>query len=329
MREFAAGSLVKHHTLGMGKVVAVEPTALHVFFPASDTRYAAKLRWPAAGSFLSVGGLAPDPWLEGLTSFAMDSTAGRYALAANFITQDEAVAAYLAEHPAGFQAPASTKAGPSRGARWRAAGAEWVSVMGDGQAEKLLEDGRYDELARRASRVAARAAAIPGMMEAEVLAEAFDAGDAVRHYFEALFGFLSVPTPARARFDRLSAAAVALGAPSDAAWPLVTFFPFVATPTRHAVLLHRSACNGAARLGCDLQYQDAPRWVTYERLRDLSSRLLEKLAPSGAQDLVDVECFLHATGARRPPAAATRRAPTGAGAEKVKGARTAPAKKKR
>jgi hypothetical protein len=69
------------------------------------------------------------------------------------------------------------------------------------------------------------------------------------------------------------------------------------------VLVPRSASGGASRLGCDLQYQAAPNWATYSRLRDLSARLLEKLAPSGAKDLSDVEVFLHATGARRPPAA--------------------------
>jgi hypothetical protein len=331
VKDFAAGSLVRHQTLGTGKVVAVEPTALHVFFPASDTRYAAKLRWPTAGSFLSRDDLDRDPWLEGLTSFAMDSASGRYALAANFISQDEAVAAYLAEHPGAFQVTtaATPRSGPSRGARWRSACAEWVSVMGEGQAEKLLEDGRYEELARRAARVAARAATIPGMIETEVLAEAFETGDVVRHFFEALFGFLSVPAPARARFDRLSAAALALGVPSDAAWPMATFFPFVARPSHHMVLLHRSACAGAGRLGCDLQYQGMPTWATYGRLRDLSTRLLAKLGPSGARDNVDVECFLHATGTRRPAAAVTKRAMPGHVAAASKAARAAPAKKKR
>jgi hypothetical protein len=91
--------------------------------------------------------------------------------------------------------------------------------------------------------------------------------------------------------------------PSDAAWPMATFFPFVAVPSRQMVLVPRSASGGASRLGCDLQYQAAPNWATYSRLRDLSARLLEKLQPSGAKDLADVEVFLHATGARRPPAA--------------------------
>ena len=309
MKEMSTGSLVKHRSLGMGKVVAIEANALHVFFPGSDTRYAAKLRWPAVSPFLTREDLEPNSWLEGLTSFSLDAVSGRYALAANFISQDEAVALFLEEHPKGFAEVPPARAGAlrrDRGARWRAASEEWVNVFGAGQGERYLEDGNYGELSRRALRVAAHAAGIPGMVEVEDLKEAFEPGDVVRHFFDALFGYLSVPSPARARFEKLCAASNALGVPSDSAWPMATFFPFVAVPTRQMVLVPRSASGGASRLGCDLQYQAAPNWATYSRLRDLSTRLLEKLQPSGAKDLVDVEVFLHATGARRPAAAAKR-----------------------
>jgi hypothetical protein len=310
VRQIAAGSLVKHRKLGTGKVVAVEPLALHVFFPGSDTRYAAKLRWPDAGNFLSQEELAPDPWLEGLTSFALDAISGRYALAANFLSQDEAVEAFLAENGDAFQDAPPRKGALrlDRGARWRAAATEWNSLLGDGKSAKLLEEGEYGELAKRLRKVAALASTIPGMPEKDVLAEAFESGDELRHYLDALLGYLSVPSPSRARFEKLCAAANALGAPPEAAWPLVTFFPFVAVPTRQMVLLPRSTSAGATRLGCDLQYQAHPNWTTYGRLRDLGARLLEALAARGARDLVDVECFLHATGARRPPTKRARAA---------------------
>jgi hypothetical protein len=316
MKEMSAGSLVKHRSLGMGKVVAIEANALHVFFPGSDTRYAAKLRWPAVSPFLTRDDLEPNAWLEGLTSFALDAVSGRYALAANFISQDEAVALFLEEHPKAFTEVPAARAGGTRkerGARWRAAAEEWVELFGNGQGERYLEDGNYGELSRRCLRVAAHAEGIPGMVEMEDMKEAFEPGDVVRHFFDALFGYLSVPSPARARFERLCAASNALGLPPDAAWPMATFFPFVAVPSRQMVLIPRSASGGASRLGCDLQYQAAPNWATYSRLRDLSGRLLEKLQPSGAKDLADVEVFLHATGARRPAAAAAKRTKAAAG----------------
>ena len=329
MEGFAAGTLVRHRVLGTGKVVAVEALALHVFFPASDTRFAAKLRWPTAGAFLSREGLAPDPWLQGLTSFALDPESGRYALAANFVSQDEAVATYLAENPGLFGAEVRTGRGAprtDRGARWRGAIAGWESLLGGGQLDRLLADAEHDELSRRLLRVASSAEGVSGMPGMAELKEAFESGDEMRHFLGALAGYLSVPSPARARFDRLSAAAHALGGPPDAAWPLVTFFPFAAAPERHAVLVPRSACAGASRLGCDLQFQPVPTWATYGRFRDLSSRLLALLAPAGARDHADVECFLHATGARRP--AATRRARPKDGAPAATAARSASRRKR-
>lgn len=329
MEGFAAGTLVRHRVLGTGKIVAVEALALHVFFPGSDTRFAAKLRWPAAGAFLSREDLEPDPWLQGLTSFALDPESGRYALAANFVSQDEAVAAYLAEHPGAFAEEAGTGRGAhraTRGTRWRNAIARWESLLGGGQLDRLIADAEHEELARRLLRVAEAASGVAGMPGAPELEEAFAPGDELRHFLGALAGYLSVPSPARARFDRLAAAAHALGAPADAAWPLVTFFPFAAAPERQAVLVPRSACAGASRLGCDLQFQAVPAWSTYGRFRDLSTRLLARMAPSGARDHADVECFLHATGARRP--AGTRRVRPDEDAPAPRTARTATGRKR-
>jgi hypothetical protein len=322
LRKIEAGSLVMHRTLGTGKVVAVEATALHVYFPVRETRYAAKLRWPAAGVFLSHDEPAPDPLLEGLNSFALDPASGRYALSTSFIGQDEAVARFLADHPAGFppvEAPAKGASRLDRRQRWRAASAAWAETLGGGKAAALLDDGKDAALVSRLLRVAEIAAVVPGMMDLESLADSLQPGAETREFLVALTGYLSVPSPARARFDRLGAAVHALGLPAEAAWAAVTFFPFVAVPARHVLLLPRSACAGASCLGWDLRYTATPNWATYTRLRDLSCRLLERLAPSGAQDHADVETFLHATGSRRAATAArTPRVAVAASAAKAR-----------
>lgn len=305
------GSLVQHVSLGIGKVVAVEPTAIHVYFPGSGRRYAAKLRWPAAETFLSSAGLQPDPWLTGLSSFALDPAAGRYALAANFLSHDEAIAEFLESHPQGFADPASSANGTAKRERasvWRAAHSEWTQAFGGGEGERLLADGELRELGRRALRVGSHVAA--GTLGRDVLEEALDPTDVVAHFFEALFGLLSVPSPARARFEKLFAASQALGVEPDLAWPMATLFPFLAEPGRQVLLLPKSACGAASRLGCDLRYKPLPNWATYNALRGLSAQLLEKLQASGARDYIDVEVFLHAIS-KRPPSA-ERRAKSGA-----------------
>jgi hypothetical protein len=303
MNDIANGSLVRHVSLGIGKVVAVEPTAVHVFFPQSEKRYAAKLRWPAASALLTRDGVAPDPWLAGLTSFALDLKTGRYALASNFLSHADAIAEFLKMYPGGFTDPAYVGDGTGkreRASRWRAATTEWAHVFGGGQGEQLLADGELREVVRRALRVGRHASGVPGAVDQDVLEEALEPGDVVSTFFAALFGLLSAPSPARARFEKLFTAADALGVEPDLVWPLATLFPFIADPSRHALLLPRPACGAAARLGCDLRYKPAPNWVTYDALRRFSEQLLEELRPRGARDLVDVEAFLHALGTPAP-----------------------------
>ncbi len=303
MNDIANGSLVRHVSLGVGKVVAVEPTAVHVFFPQSEKRYAAKLRWPAASAFLTRDGVEPDAWLTGLTSFALDHQTGRYALAANFVSHADAVAEFLKLHPGGFADSTYVGDGPGKGeraSRWRAATSEWTEVFGGGQGDRLLADGELREVVRRALRVGRRVSDVPGAVDPEVLEEALEPEDVVSAFFRALFGLLSVPSPARARFEKLFAAADALGVEPDLVWPMATLFPFVADPSRHMVLLPKLACGAAARLGCDLRYKPAPNWTTYNALRGFSGQLLDKLRSHGARDLVDVEVFLH--GLRTPAA---------------------------
>lgn len=79
MVEFTKGMVVRHTTLGIGRVVALEPTALHVFFVEGERREAAKLRLPAARSFLSPAPDVRDDRLENLATFALDAFSGRWA----------------------------------------------------------------------------------------------------------------------------------------------------------------------------------------------------------------------------------------------------------
>jgi len=297
MIDIANGLLVKHVSLGIGKVVAVEPTAVHVFFPHSEKRYAAKFRWPAAGALLTRDGVEPDAWLTGLTSFALDPTTGRYALAANFLSRADALAEFLKAFPGGFADKAYVGDGSGkreRAPRWRAASLEWTNVFGGGQAGQLLADGELREVVRRALRVGRLVSNVPGAIGEDVLEEALEPGDVVKAFFDALFGLVSVPSSARPRLEKLFSATEALGVEPELVWPMATLFPFLADPSRHMLLLPRPACGAAARLGCDLRYKPTPNWATYNAFRSLSEQLLGELRPHGARDLADVEAFLHA-----------------------------------
>ena len=296
MSDLAKGSLVQHVSLGIGKVVAVEATAIHVFFPGSGKRHAAKLRWPLAKPFIQTDVPKRDAWLEGLSSFAMDPGNGRYALAENWLSHDQAVAELLARVPEGFAGAARS----GRTFRWRAAQAVWAERFGRGQGEALLAAGDVPGLVRRALETERLVAQVPGILEEGSLRDAFASPEPSLAYFGALFELLAAPKPGRARFEKLFAAASGLGAPAVATWPLATLFPFLAQPGRHMVLA-RTARAAAERLGCDLRYDAAPNWTTYATLRDFAAGLLQLLAPLGATDFGDVELFFHAIATRRVP----------------------------
>jgi hypothetical protein len=316
MDDLLTGMLVRHTSLGLGKVVAVEPNAVHVFFPESEKRFAAKLRLPGAKALLTTEAVAPDAWLAGLTSFALDATSGRYALAANWLTHEQAVAEFLAIYPQGFADPAYAGNGKrERATRWRAASAAWREAFGNGEGERLVEEGDIDVLVRRIAAIEPLATLFAGALEEDGIADAFEDPAASRLFFDALFGLLSVPTPSRARFDKLFAAAAGLGVSPSSSWALATAFPFVAQPERHVVLWPKSTRAAAERLGCDLRYDPSPTWKTYAALRAFSVQILDRLKELGAQDFVDVDAFLHVIATRRPqgaqgadrPAARSRR----------------------
>ena len=286
--------MVQHTTLGLGKVVAIEGDAVHVFFPGRGERFAAKLRLPGARAFLRIGIEGRNAWLEGLTSFTLDPGTGRFALPARWLTLDQAVAQFLASQPKGFSTTAS-----GRGAAWRAAHEAFNAALGNGEGERLLDAGDVREAVKRVLKVAKLVSPLHGDEERDAVEDALGDDDATRRFLRALFELLSVPSPGRARFDKLFAAATGLPVAPGARWLVVTLFPFLGRPDRHPILRPGSTREAAERIGFDLRFDDQPNWGTYAALRALSTRLLEALAAAGAKDFIDVEVFSHAASTMR------------------------------
>ena len=78
MTSLENGMLVQHASLGLGKVIAVERSAVHVVFAAQGDRLATKLRLPMALAFLSPAATATT-WPYPLSGFDLDQKTGRYS----------------------------------------------------------------------------------------------------------------------------------------------------------------------------------------------------------------------------------------------------------
>jgi hypothetical protein len=309
MSDLENGMLVQHASLGLGKVVALEENAVHVFFAASDARFATKLRLPMSLPLLTPGATA-NAWLTGLSGFVHDPKSGRWGLAGAWLSHADAVARFRDVFPQAFADPSYAGDGTDkreRVGRWRRAHDAWVETLGGGEGERLLAAGDVGGLAERALRVERHVRPLHRDQEKASFEETLKNLDAAGGYFAALFDLLAAPAPEQPRFEALAAAVATLapGVSPEARWPIVTLLPFVARPDLHMLLRPRFACEVAQRLGLELAYEPRPSWSTYSALLRSAEVLLEKLRPLGARDHVDVESFMHVVTAKharpKPP----------------------------
>jgi hypothetical protein len=298
------GMLVQHASLGLGKIVALEPKAVHVFFATRGARFATKLRLPMALPLLTPCAAA-DTWLSGLSGFALDAQTGRYGLAGTWLSHEDAVARFLESFPQGFADPKYLGDGTERrerASRWRRAHDAFEKTLGGGEGERLLAAGDIAGLVERALRVERHVRPLLGDAEKTSFEDGLKDPEAARGFFAALFELLGAPAPRQPRFEALAAAVETLppGGARESGWRIVTLLPFIARPDLHMLLRPRFACEVAQRLGIELDYDATPNWSTYSSLLRSAELLLEKLRPLGARDHVDVESFMHAATAKRP-----------------------------
>lgn len=312
MSEFEKGMLVQHASLGLGKVVALEPKAIHVFFVGRDSRYAAKLRLPDAAALLRPADPEQRAFLGGVSAFSLDAASGRYGYGDAWIPREEALARFREAYPGGFKDPlyvGEVKGRQARPARLRRAQAAWTTAFGNGEGERRLAAGELPALVEGALLVERLAGGNQGIDKASLAPGLADAKGAAA-FFAALFDYVGGAVPEQARFEALSASVVAL--PSNgrtSAWTLVTSLPFLARPDRDMLLRPKTISLAAHRLGLELRFSPEPNWSTYSTLLRSCERLLAELRGLGAADYVDVECFLTVVTARpgvRPAKVAIR-----------------------
>lgn len=294
--------LVQHASLGLGKVVALEEKAVHVFFATSEARFATKLRLPMSLPLLTRAASA-NAWLSGLSGFAFDEKTGRYGLAGTWLSHADAVARFLEVFPKGFEDPSyggDVADKRDRAARWRRAHDAYVETLAGGEGERLLEAGDVAGLVERALRVERIVRPLHKDAEKASFEDALKGTETARGYFAALFELLAAKAPEQSRFEKLAAAVAGMptGATPETGWPVATLLPFVARPDLHMLLRPRFACEVGHRLALDLAYAPQPNWSTYSALLKSAELLLEKLRPLGARDHVDVDVFMHVVTAK-------------------------------
>ena len=285
----SVGLLVKHKTWGLGKVLQLDPEDVWVYFKdVEGTPKDAVKKLKRRFAVLTIAECQSDGALDNLPPMVRDGRVEPPDVLR--ITEQQAVNMFVAEYPL-FDNPAYRKY--ERDYKWEAhreVAAELLSSSG----RRIVADGPADVLVTMLKKMIHRTNLL-AIQEMMALNEALDRDQQAARAFAG--AVLSLVDEGNERaFSRLVEATA--GLPADAGraraltWPIVTILPFLAMPDRHMFLKPMQTRRIAEAFSFDLLYSSDPNWTTYDRLLTLSNRLLERLRPLRARDLIDVQSFM-------------------------------------
>lgn len=175
----------------------------------------------------------------------------------------------------------------------------WSELLNEGEFKKLIGRQQYLEIARRALRVEQKT--VPPFLfsfEKMALRDALLTEYGARLFAEALYELLHGKDDLRSRFVQWIIAFGELPRKKSrvASWPNLTFFPFIAQPTKHIILKPSAMKVAAAELGFDLEYSSKPTFATYADLLDLAEQVRVGIADLKPRNYHDLQTFLYVIG---------------------------------
>ena len=289
----SVGLIVTHKTWGLGKVVHLDPQNAWVYFrDIEGTPKDAVKQLNRRVAVLTVAENQSDTALDHVPPMVRN---GRVDPPHSLrITEQQAIDGFVADFPRAFDDPRYLK--QERNKKWKAhrqVAEELLSLHG----RRIVAEGPLDVLADTLKRLIGLGPAKHLLDRREIIAanEAFRRDRrAAQAFGEAVLRL--VDEGDERAFSGLVEATGSLPADPGKArvlnWPIVTILPFLARPDGHMFLKPMQTQRIADAFTFDLAYSARPQWDTYDRLLILSNRLLERLRPLGARDLIDVQSFM-------------------------------------
>jgi hypothetical protein len=175
----------------------------------------------------------------------------------------------------------------------------WGELLNEEEYKSLLRRHEYMEIATRALRVEQKT--VPPFLfsfEKMALRDALRSDRGARIFAEALSTLLHGKGALKDRFIQWIVAVGDLPRKQSRvlSWPNLTFFPFIAQPTKHIILKPSAMRIAAAELEFDLDYSSKPSFTTYQRLLDLAELVREGIADLKPRNYHDLQTFLYVIG---------------------------------
>ena len=288
------GILVEHTVWRRGKVIEILSPYAIIHFPSlmnSPQGPQRKLREDAPQ--LTKASVQSDPELDGIeTGPAKPKKVTKRKVKDLSNMLDESIQWFEQTYPAKFE---DEKFIDNDVRNKRAAHEVFTANFGEGRGAAMVEGAKHAEIASALDGIY-RATNILSPFEVKAVHKALVKGDeSATAVLGQTLAFLAMPN--MQTFKQMADAVAAL--PADGGkvftWPIVTLLPFVADPKKYIALKPTNTELMAARMGADLKYDTTPSWTTYDAFLRMSNALLEKLAPLGAKDMIDVQQFMWVT----------------------------------
>lgn len=173
----------------------------------------------------------------------------------------------------------------------------WETLLNKEEFGRLLRTRQFDTIATRALQVESKTNFLFSF-EKMALRDALHIGDGAKTFSDGLYTLLYERGARKELFVQwiMSVAQLPRKKSRVLSWPVLTFFPFIAQPTKHIIMKPSAMKLAAEELDYDLEYSSKPSYATYERLvhlADLTGKAIADLRPA---DYHDLQTFLWVIG---------------------------------
>ena len=175
----------------------------------------------------------------------------------------------------------------------------WEEALNRDELSRLLDEGKYTEIAARAVRTEQRSQhSMIFSFEKMALRDAVKSEAGARAFATGLYEFLHGGGTDETRFVRWCETVAALPRRQTRVltWPLVTVFGFIAQPDRHIFLKPVVTKIAAEKYGFDFPYQSKPNWSTYANLLAFADTIRRDLRDMRPRDMIDLQSFMWVQG---------------------------------
>ena len=288
------GILVEHPVWKRGKVIEIlSPYAIIHFSSLADSPQGPQRKLREDAPQLSKSSVQSDPELDGVeTGPAKPKKVSKRKVKDLSNGIDEAVQWFEQTYPAKFD---DEKFVDSDLRNKRSAAEVFLANFGEGRGSTMVDQGQHAQVAGTLDGIF-RATNILSPFEIKAVHKAFaKADEASTKVLGCTLAF--VANPAMQTFKAMAEAVSQL--PADGGkvhtWPIVTLLPFLADPKRFIALKPTNTELMATRMTANIKYDTTPNWETYDATLRMANTLLERLAPLGAKDMIDVQQFMWIT----------------------------------